>query len=67
MSETDEKHSPLSEFKHNLDEVLELLNKANVPVIITEDSNADAIAQQLLGGQELTGRPAEPIIGKPNK
>jgi hypothetical protein len=40
MAEFDEKSDPLSEFKHNLHEVIELLNQSNIPIIVGGDAAA---------------------------
>ena len=41
MSEPDEKDSPLSEFKEQLDEVIELLNLPNIPIIVNPDAQSE--------------------------
>jgi hypothetical protein len=67
MPGSDEKDAPFGEFTHNLEEVLELLNRANIPVIVTEDGKVDAIVEQLLGKDANQRKPVEPTTAEPDK
>ncbi len=59
MSEIDEKDPPLSEFKHNLDEVIELLNKPYTPIIVSEESKPEAVAPAEAGSDDSSQSPEE--------
>jgi PHD/YefM family antitoxin component YafN of YafNO toxin-antitoxin module len=53
MSNSDEKLPPLSEFKQNLNEVLELLNQPNIPIIVSHDGEAQAVVSGAASHQDL--------------